>query len=83
VLGFASVGGSEPDLSKASFDEAAEVADRIGDRLLRVWIDSGRTRGIALAGKLDEARRAWEAQIPVLVELGDIHHVGMRFSNIA
>jgi non-specific serine/threonine protein kinase len=83
VLGFASVGGGEPDLSKAAFDEAAEVADRIGDRLLRVWIESGRTRGIALAGKLDEARRAWEAQIPALVELGDIHHVGMRFSNIA
>jgi predicted ATPase/DNA-binding CsgD family transcriptional regulator len=83
VLGFASVGVSEPDLSNATFDEAAEVADRIGDRLLRVWIDSGRTRGIALAGKLDEARRAWEAQIPVLVELGDIHHAAMRFSNIA
>jgi DNA-binding CsgD family transcriptional regulator len=83
VLGFASVGVSEPDLSNAAFDEAAEVADRIGDRLLRVWIDSGRTRGLALEGKLDEARRAWEAQIPVLVELGDIHHVGMRFSNIA
>jgi DNA-binding CsgD family transcriptional regulator len=83
VLGFATVGVSGPDFSDAAFDEAAEVADRIGDRLLRVWVDSGRIRGIALAGKLDEARRAWEAQIPVLVELGDIHHVGMRFSNIA
>jgi predicted ATPase/DNA-binding CsgD family transcriptional regulator len=83
VLGFASVGVGEPDISNAAFDEAAEVADRIGDRLLRVWIDSGRTRAVALAGKLDEARSAWEAQIPVLVELGDIHHVGMRFSNIA
>jgi non-specific serine/threonine protein kinase len=83
MLGYALAEDAKPDLSSAAFDEAAEVADRIGDRLLHAWVDDLRGVGLALAGKLAEARIVWEAQIPVLGEFGDVHNSCISYSNLA
>jgi len=83
MLGYALAENGEYDLSSAAFDEAAEVGERIGDRLLHAWAEDVRGVGLALAGRLAEARSAWEAQIPVLRELGDVHNSAISYNNLA
>lgn len=83
MLGWALVENDKPDLASAAFDEATKVADQIGDRLLRVWVDAVRTVGMAVAGRLAEARSLLESHIPVFLELGDVQGAGDGFSNLA
>lgn len=73
----------ETDLCSAAFDEAAEVADRICDHLIRTWVDCLRALNMARLGDLAEARSALEAQIPALVELCDVHNSGIAYGNVA
>jgi predicted ATPase/DNA-binding CsgD family transcriptional regulator len=83
MLGWAQVENGNPELAKAAFDEASDVAGEIGDRLLGVWVDAVRMVGVAVAGGLDEARRPLESAIPVFLELGDVQGASDGFGNLA
>jgi predicted ATPase/DNA-binding CsgD family transcriptional regulator len=83
MLGWAQVEDGNPDLASAAFDEASDVAGQIGDRLLRVWVDAVRMVGVAVAGRLAEARGPIESLIPVFLELGDVQGASDGFGNLA
>jgi predicted ATPase/DNA-binding CsgD family transcriptional regulator len=82
MLGFA-LREQSPDRSNAAFDEASEMADRVGDTLLRAWVAAIRTLGLVASGRVIEARRAHEAQIPVVLEIGDVHSATIASANLA
>jgi non-specific serine/threonine protein kinase len=69
--------------AEAAFDEAHDLAQRSGDRLLRAWVDAMRTNPLIASSDVALARRAWEAAISVAGEVGDIHGQGIALGNLA
>ncbi len=82
MLGYALREQSQ-DMSSAAYDEASEVAARTSDRLLGAWVAAIRMLGMVATGGVVEARRAHEAQIPVMLEIGDIHSTTIALANLA
>jgi len=82
MLGYA-LREQSPDMSSAAYDEASVVAARTGDRLLGAWVAAIRTLGVVATGGVVEARHAHEAQIPVVLEIGDIHSTTIALANLA
>lgn len=72
----------DEERSTAAFEEAADIALRTGDRLLAAWVAAIKPLGRVAQGDYVAARKSHEDNIPVALELGDIHSATVAFGNL-